>query len=406
MSSSTESARLPRSEIAKRYFRALNDHDLEAAGACWAEHGVDRFVGQEEVIGPAGIRQYFRELLAAFPDFSIEALEVTSARQRTAVRWRARGTFAGPGNYRGLEPTGAQIEIEGCDVLTIEDDLIERGDAYLDGANLARQLGLLPAAGSPTEARLVALANLRTKLRSWRYGRRIEWIAEGVWIVRGGFPAKTMNVYLIEDDGQVTVFDAGISEMTVGLRAAAARLGGVKRVVLGHADADHRGAAAGLGAPVYCHPEEREAAESSDSFRPYWDLTKLEPHARAVYPRLITMWDGGALRVAGTVQEGDEVAGFNVIELPGHAPGLIGLFRERDRLALVSDCFYTVDPQSGIKGPPRVPHSAFNLSTEQAAASIRKLAAMQPTAAWAGHTEPVTGDVGEQLRQAATRTSP
>jgi hypothetical protein len=41
----------------------------------------------------------------------------------------------------------------------------------------------------------------------------------------------------------VTVFDAGISDMTLGLRRAAARLGGVKRVVLGHADCDHRGAA-------------------------------------------------------------------------------------------------------------------------------------------------------------------
>jgi glyoxylase-like metal-dependent hydrolase (beta-lactamase superfamily II) len=85
---------------------------------------------------------------------------------------------------------------------------------------------------------------------------------------------------------------------------------------------------------------------------------------------------------------------------------LIGLFRERDRLALVSDCFYTLDPQTGVKGPPRVPHSAFNDSTEQAAASIRKLAALEPSAAWPGHADPVTGDVVEQLHQAATRTSP
>jgi glyoxylase-like metal-dependent hydrolase (beta-lactamase superfamily II) len=215
-----------------------------------------------------------------------------------------------------------------------------------------------------------------------------------------------MNVYLLEDDGQVTVFDAGISDMTVGLRSSAARLGGVKRVVLGHADADHRGAAGGLGAPIYCHQDEREAAQSADSFRPYWDLEKLDPHGRIVLPRMIPLWDGGPLQIEGTVQEGDEVAGFEVVELPGHAPGLIGLFRERDRLALVSDCFYTLDPQTSIKGPPRVPHSAFNLSTEQAAASIRKLAALQPAAAWAGHAEAVTGEVVEQLHHAATRTTP
>jgi hydroxyacylglutathione hydrolase len=172
-------------------------------------------------------------------------------------------------------------------------------------------------------------------------------------------------------------------------------------VVLGHADADHRGAAPRLGAPVYCHPSEREAAESADSWRPYWDFDKLDPHGRLVLGRLIPVWDGGAVQVTGTVQDGDEVAGFRVIDLAGHAPGLVGLFRERDRLALVSDCFYTLDPQTGIKGKAMVPHRAFNFSTPQAAESIRKLAALEPSVAWAGHADPVTGDVVGQLERAA-----
>src|SRR5262249_4297590 len=88
------------------------------------------------------------------------------------------------------------------------------------------------------------------------------------------------------------------------------------------------------------------------------------------------------------------------IELPGHAPGLIGLFRESDRLALVSDCIYTLDPQTGIKGAARVPHPAFNADTEQARASIRKLAALDPATVWAGHADPVSADV------AAARASP
>ena len=43
------------------------------------------------------------------------------------------------------------------------------------------------------------------------------------------------------------------------------------------------------------------------------------------------------MKIGGTVSEGDEVAGFRVIHFPGHAPGLIGLWRESDRVALVSD---------------------------------------------------------------------
>jgi hydroxyacylglutathione hydrolase len=232
-------------------------------------------------------------------------------------------------------------------------------------------------------------------------GSDAERIAEGVWLVRGGVP-KVMNVYLIEDDGGVTVFDAGISDMTSAVAGAAARLGGIKRVVLGHADTDHRGAAPGLNAPVYCHPAEREAAESPETYRPYFDRSKLDVRGRTVLWRLIASWDGGPVQIAGTVNEGDEIAGFRVIHLPGHAPGLIGLFRESDRLALVSDTVYTLDPQSGRREPAHVPHPAFNQDTEQARASIRKLAALDPTTVWAGHADPVTGDVGAQLERAAS----
>ena len=97
----------------------------------------------------------------------------------------------------------------------------------------------------------------------------------------------------------------------------------------------------------------------------------------------------------------DEVAGFRMIELPGHAPGLIGLFRESDRLALVSDVVDTLDIQTGRKGGPRIPHPAFDADTEQARASIRKLAELGPSVVWAGHADPVSGDVAGQLRQAA-----
>jgi glyoxylase-like metal-dependent hydrolase (beta-lactamase superfamily II) len=135
--------------------------------------------------------------------------------------------------------------------------------------------------------------------------------------------------------------------------------------------------------------------------REYWDLSKLSPPARAVYPRLLRFWDGGALQIAGTLEEGEQVAGFRVVHLPGHAPGLIGLYRDLDRLALVSDCFYTLDPQTGIKGGPRVPHPALNADTDQARDSIRKLAALAPSVAWAGHADPVTGEVSAELERAA-----
>jgi glyoxylase-like metal-dependent hydrolase (beta-lactamase superfamily II) len=171
--------------------------------------------------------------------------------------------------------------------------------------------------------------------------------------------------------------------------------------VLGHADADHRGTAPALGAPVYCHAREVQAVESDSALRPYWDLSKMPLPARKLYEKVLPIWDGGAVQVAGTLAEGDDVAGFTVIELPGHAPGLIGLWRATDRLALVSDCFYTLDAQTGRRGPARVPHPAFNADIAEAGRSIAKLAALEPTVAWPGHADPVTGDVRAQLEAAA-----
>ena len=43
----------------------------------------------------------------------------------------------------------------------------------------------------------------------------------------------------------------------------------------------------------------------------------------------------------------------------------------------------------------------YNFDTEQARASMRKLAALEPAAAWPGHAKPLTGDVRSQLERAA-----
>jgi hydroxyacylglutathione hydrolase len=56
----------------------------------------------------------------------------------------------------------------------------------------------------------------------------------------------------------------------------------------------------------------------------------------------------------------------------------------------------------GRETPPQVPHPAFNLDTEQARQSIRKLAALEPTSCWPGHRGPLTGpNVKKQLLRAA-----
>jgi glyoxylase-like metal-dependent hydrolase (beta-lactamase superfamily II) len=236
----------------------------------------------------------------------------------------------------------------------------------------------------------------------------MEKVADGVWLLRGDL-RKSMNIYLIEGEGGVVQFDAGSKAMTKRARAAAERLGGLKRIVLGHAHADHRGTAPYLDAPVQCHPDEVADAESDAAIAPYMDIAELPAaFARRVYPFLLRRWDGGSVKITGTVSEGDEVAGFRVLHFPGHAPGLIGLWRESDRVALVSDVVYLVDSARLGKPLPRgeasVPHPAWAWDHAEAKRSVRKLASLEPAVVAAGHAQPLRDEnLRETLERAAEK---
>jgi hydroxyacylglutathione hydrolase len=403
MASIASSTEAETRRVADTYFEALDRHDLEGALAQWAPGARERLIGQEDLVAPDGLREFLGSMLRALPDASLEVAERVVQGDRACYRYVVRATFAGE-PLQGVEATGAQVRLEGIDIFTIADGRIVAGDALLDMLSLSRQFGLVPPVGSRAERTLTRVFNLRTRLARYLAAARPQQVADGVWLVRGGFPGRTMNVYLVRDGSGVLLFDGGVRSMTRALATAGAQLGGITRVVLGHAHADHRGAIPGLGdIPVYVHEADRADAEG-DGGAHYMDLSKLDRHGRLLLPRLARVWDGGPVRVTGTLQDGDDVAGFRVVHLPGHAPGLIALWRETDRVALVSDAFYNLDPQTGRKGPPRVPHVAFNWDTERARASIRKLAGLEPFAAFPGHAEPLKGDVRERLETAAATT--
>lgn len=385
--------------VARAYFAAINARDLDGAVAMWAPGGVEHVRGVIEQPAPEGVRRLIGEMLDAMPDLRFELLDTTTEGERCGVRWRLTGTLAGPGRWNGIAPTGHRVSLEGLDLLCVRDGFIRSNDAYTDTMTLPREIGMMPPRDSPAERRMIGAFNLKTRLS--RVGvSEPQLIATGVWVVQGQ-PGRC-NVYLIEDEGGVTMFDAGARTMARSLASAAAKLGGLRRIVLGHGHTDHRGAAPSFDVPVLCHPDEVQDAEGSGGFR-YWpaDLEGLPTPQRQTHRVLHRIaWDGGPVKISGTVREGDEIAGFTVIDLPGHAPGLIGLWRESDRLALVSDCFYTLD-MWGKDSPPHLPLDLYNFDTEQARASLRKLAEMEPAAAWPGHAHPVTGDVRGQLLAAA-----
>lgn len=163
---SETSAKTPRrgpTTVARAYFAALDAHDLDAAEALWKPGAIDRAVGLFEFPVPGSdFRNWFGAMFAAMPNIEFEVIQAIAQKETAVVRWVARGTFDGTGTFEGLTPTGAQVEVEGCDVITVRDGLIVENHGYLNGADMARQLGALPPIGSPAEKAMTAALNAKT----------------------------------------------------------------------------------------------------------------------------------------------------------------------------------------------------------------------------------------------------
>jgi len=261
--------------VADAYFDAISRREVEEAVALWRPGGRENVRGQVDTTAPDGVRDFLGGLFGPFPDLVFEIVERTVQDDRAAYRWQATGTFTGT-PFQGVEPTGARLEIEGTDVLIVRDGEIVENNAFADGMTVARQLGLMPPEGSRQELAMKRAFNAKTRVGAKLGTSGLEPVAEGVWLLRGGFPAKTMNVYFVRDGDGVMLFDAGISQMTNAVRTAGASLGGITRVLLGHGHADHRGVAPALGVPVLCHVDEQADAES-DGGDHYFHLERLNP---------------------------------------------------------------------------------------------------------------------------------
>src|SRR2546430_10223918 len=123
-------------EVARSYFGALARADRGAQREWYGPDMGGQIFG---VIGPAGREEmiaYFDALYAALPDFRLEILDIVAEGDKAAVRWRATGTFAGPAHFQGLEPNGARIDVEGCDVVRVADGKVAWIDAYTDNATI------------------------------------------------------------------------------------------------------------------------------------------------------------------------------------------------------------------------------------------------------------------------------
>ncbi|MDP9294397.1 MAG: MBL fold metallo-hydrolase [Actinomycetota bacterium] len=238
-------------------------------------------------------------------------------------------------------------------------------------------------------------------------------IAEGVH--RLG--SDLVNFYLVEDATGVTIVDAGLPRFYERLEAGLGEVGrkweDIRALVLTHAHVDHVGFAERLrtehGVPVHVHAEDAEMARTGKVPRP-----ERLPFAYLRFPaayRLIghMLRNGAAKRQRvgdfSTFADGEtlDVPGRpRVIHCPGHSRGCVALEFESHGALLVGDVLCSRNPLTGREGP-QVPPAAFNVSSEQALASLSKLEPVEVAVVGFGHGDPWDGGVGAAVQRARAR---
>jgi hydroxyacylglutathione hydrolase len=204
-------------------------------------------------------------------------------------------------------------------------------------------------------------------------------LAEGLYQLKG-WPPNAINVYIAGDvliDAATRQAERRILRQIEG-RALSAH-------ALTHAHPDHQGSSHAicerLGIPLWCGQGDVPAMETPGAI--------FNPKAPGWLNRMqARFWTGPPHPVARALHEGDEVAGFTVLDTPGHSAGHLSFWRESDRTLIVGDVLGNMNFITGIPGL-NTPPDLFTPDPARNRESARRLAALEPALACFGHGAPL-----------------
>lgn len=205
-------------------------------------------------------------------------------------------------------------------------------------------------------------------------------LADGVWHLNTFFLPNAINAYLVED----VLIDAGTRRSAKGILRA---LEGheLRAHALTHAHPDHQGASHEVctrrNIPFWVGEADVPAAED-----PSLIGDRQPDHFMAQFFHRI--FHGPGHPVDRALRDGDEVAGFRVIDVPGHSAGHVAYWRESDGVLIVGDVFNNMDILTGIPGLT-LPKDFVTPDPAENRRSAKKLGELEPKLVLFGHGAPL-----------------
>lgn len=227
-------------------------------------------------------------------------------------------------------------------------------------------------------------------------------------------PTGIANAYLLGSPAKWVLVDTGLDGYSKSvIDAAEQRFGPGSRpeaIVLTHGHFDHSANANTLaehwGVSIYAHRLELPFVNGSNKYPP------PDPTVGGFMSQVIRLFPNRRMDLSKYLRE--LVTGnlpwlpeWQIIETPGHTPGHVSFYRSHDGTLVAGDAFTTVNQDHALdmltqRQQVWRPPTYYTCDWQQAEASVKKLAALNPSVLGAGHGVPMSGEEAtQQLRDLA-----